>query len=709
MKRKSLFLSLVLTSSLAANAVDVREEHSLYYEQGVNYEKNGEYKNALTNYLKASSLMPRDTATLAKIALVLFQDLNKQTREKSLTEAIAYLEKANSIKPNDTAIKLLLAQSYQHKNKYKEAIKYYKEAIRLEPENSLLKLNLGLAYFETKNFKEAIELLNKVVLAYPDNLKARGYLGAALQSTENYLAAIEQYKYILKYEKENFSIIKNTADSWLALEQYDRARESYGQAQTIDPNVPDIYADLAYIDHKSKKLGPAIENYQKALELRPENDSWRRSLAHALWSNEDLDKAVTEFETVEDYNVAAYLYQNLDKKDKAIDLYNKAVEKDPEDTKSRFNLGRLYHEKEDYEKAKSQYLSIIEQKPNDSQTIFMLGVAEQEDGAVSEAIKYYNELLAKSDEFQEKAKTLDEAIRKNIYYNLGLAHKAEGELKKAEENFEMAYERGFNPKEDLYKELVFVKQELGKKKEAKNLLLDWLKQEPTNVAARNIYADLLILTKDSREAIEQLKLASVLDKTVGSRLKLANLLQNENQLFDALAEFQLVIEEDPDNLEAILGAANNYRLLKLKDEAVQAYKIAAEKFPDSVTAHYNYGLVLQEVEKTKEALIEHEKVRELDPEFLENYYSLGLAYWDLGSKDQAVTAWNKFKESSEDEKLIRTVEKMINEYNIGLKNKPEAEGTEEKPNDILEEFDKIYSPKDILENESLTENNDQIT
>ena len=114
-------------------------------------------------------------------------------------------------------------------------------------------------------------------MAYPDNLKARSYLGAALQATDNYLAAIEQYNYVLDYEPNNFSLHKNMGDSWLALDKLEEAKLSYQAALKADDNVPELYTNLAYIATKSDQNQAAIDNLNKAIELKADPE-WQ--LAH---------------------------------------------------------------------------------------------------------------------------------------------------------------------------------------------------------------------------------------------------------------------------------------------------------------------------------------------------------------------------------------------------------------------------------------------
>ncbi len=679
MKIKSTILpSLLFALAISATSVkaDLTDEHSRYYNLAVRQEKKLDYIGAKKNFQKALALKDKDIGTLVKISSLLINDytVDSENREYNLKEAIGYLTKANTLTPGDALIKLLLAKSYQDLGDYDQAIEFYQRAMTLEPNNTLLKLNLGLLYYEVREFGKSIELLNKVILAYPDNLRARSYLGASLQATENYLAAIEQYNYVLNYEKANFSIIKNIGDCWLALEQLDRAKISYKQAQLVDPNVPDLYADIAFIDQKQKNYPESIENYKKALELK-DTKLWRKSMAYTLWANDDLELAVSEFKDVEEYNIAGYINQLLGKDEAAIAEYAKAVSEDPKDLKSRFNLGRLYHGSKKYKAAKEQYLNIIEQKPNDAETLYLLGVAEQETGAVTEAINYYEEIQSKhldsdNDAISDELKL---ALRKNIYFNLGLAHKVMQDLEKSELNFEKALDEKFSPAADVYRELITVKMLQAKEDDARTVLMSWLKQDPTNVSARNLYADLLVSMEKERDAIEQLRLASVLDQTTQTRLKLANLLHSQNNLYDALAEYQIILKQDNKNLNAILGAANNYRSLGLRTEALNLYKKAVSENPDDMLVNYNYGLLLQEMGKLPQALDQYLKVQAINPDFSENYYALGLCYWDLKEKDKAVKVWDMFMTMSSDSDLKREVSKLMSEYefsNIQTKQKP---------------------------------------
>ena len=271
----------------------------------------------------------------------------------------------------------------------------------------------------------------------------------------------------------------------------------------------------------------------------------------------------------------------------------------------------------------------------------------------------------------------DHLIKNNVHYNLAVAYKATNEFEKAEANFESLLDEGaheaFDKSNDVLKELSFIKIALGKDAEAEKLINDWLVKDPANVEARNLYADFLVHVSKDRKAVDQLRLASVLDQTVESRLKLANLLHAQNNLYEALAEYQTILQEDPANLNAMLGAANNFKSLGFKDEAINIYKQAIEAHPEDVLANYNYGLLMQEAENLAEAVKHYEKVLEVNPNFLQTYYVLGLAYWDQGEREQARDLWDRFMTESSDEKLKAEIRKTLDAKSQAL----EAEMLEE--------------------------------
>ena len=654
-----IILLLFFGFGIQAEAASDKELFNKFYKDAVHAEKRGDEDAAIHHYAQAYKYDKRDSALLAKLGLI-YMDKNFSSDEEKLEnyqKAYSYLKRAHDLESGDSMITLLTAKAAKSIGNLDESLALLKKAVKLEPDNVLITFDLALIYFQEKNFKEAIELFNRIILAYPDHLKARSYLGAALQSTDNYLAAIEQYKYVLDYQVNNYAVHKNMADCWLALKEYDRARAAYEKAAEIDPNVPHIYADLAFLDSRAGDYESAVTNYQNAIRLKNET-VWHQALAKVFYFNGSKKAAIDAYLYAEDYNMAAFIMQEQGDLDSAIKNYNLALAKNPEDSKSIYNLARIYFEQKEYELAKAQFEKLLQLKPNDFESLFMLASVEHALEKYDTAIQYYNEILDNSEKISPEFKN-------DVYYNLALAQKSHGELEKSEENLEKIlsseekYLAEFKKLDDLYRNLLAVKLDLDKMTEAEKLLKDILNDKPTDLRLRQVYVDLLIETERYKEAEEQLRIAVAVDKTQKSRLKLANLFKLNQNNFDALSEYQSVIQKEPRNLEAILGAANTFKALSLNKEAENYYARALEYYPDDYLANYNFGLLLQSEKKYKEALTYHEKVLKLNPDFLENYYVLGLCYWNLEDKDKAIKLWNEFLAVSEDEETKENIQKLI--------------------------------------------------
>jgi len=653
-----LIIAFIMFSGLSSFAATKEERFDLYYSQAIRAEKNGDFETAIQKFAQAYEFNKTDNYLLTKLGLVYLNkpvksDLEEKENNK---KAISFFNKALELDPSDAMTTLLIAQAYKKLGNTDSAFSYFKKASTLEPENVLITFDLALYNFEQKNFKDAIELFNRIILAYPDHLRARSYLAASLQSTDNYLAAIEQYNYVLKYEESSYAVHKNIADSWLALSQYENARESYKKAIEIDGAVPNVYADLAFIESKLGNYDEAIKDYQNAIKLKNE-EQWHRALARVFYLNHENQKAIDAYLYVEDYTMAAYIQQQDEKYNEAIANYTKALESNPEDTKTLYNLASLYYEKKNFPLASTHLQKLLQLKPNDTESLFLLASSEQQLEKYDAAISHYNEIL--------KISPLDSLLKNDTYYNIAMAQKQKGDIKASETNLETIFAdrenlAKFKKIDDLYRNLLALKLEQKKFKEAEDIAEAILEAKPSDLAMRQTYSDLLISEGRTQEAMEQLRLAIAFDNTQKSRLKLAKLLKDSQNHFDALTEYQTAVTKDPKNLEALLGTANTFKALSLEKEAEAYYTRALEYYPNDYLANYNFGLLLQSQKKFKEALTYYEKVLELNPKFVENYYVLGLCYWNLQKKDKAMQLWNQFLAQSEDEETKENIQKLIN-------------------------------------------------
>jgi tetratricopeptide (TPR) repeat protein len=107
-------------------------------------------------------------------------------------------------------------------------------------------------------------------------------------------------------------------------------------------------------------------------------------------------------------------------------------------------------------------------------------------------------------------------------------------------------------------------------------------------------------------------------------------------------------------------------------EVVAAYEAAARESPQNVQAQVDLGWGLYGAAKYAEALAQFQRALELEADFLDALYGLGLAHKALGNKEAAVAFFEKvaaLAEGAEDSvrgtMLRRLAHGHINEMNLG--------------------------------------------
>lgn len=120
-------------------------------------------------------------------------------------------------------------------------------------------LNKGVQSYKNSRYEEAIEQFKTAVSLDPSLLNARIYLatayaqqyvpGAETAENKRYAdQAIEEYKNVLTVDPSNVNSIKGIAYLYLQEKRFDDAKRYYNKAVQIDPNDPESYYSVAFID-----------------------------------------------------------------------------------------------------------------------------------------------------------------------------------------------------------------------------------------------------------------------------------------------------------------------------------------------------------------------------------------------------------------------------------------------------------------------------
>ena len=163
-----------------------------------------------------------------------------------------------------------------------------------------LDVAVGEYYCKNDNFERGLEVYREVIPTIFDeaekNAVITAYTNFALQyaqklfAEKKFIEAIEQYREIMKFAGFPISIYKNIGLCMKSLGNADLAIKFLKRFEEISPDKEDVYvylADLTYTDIKDNKK--AIEYYEKALEKNQNNFSIYNMLGH-LYSTCYQDK-----------------------------------------------------------------------------------------------------------------------------------------------------------------------------------------------------------------------------------------------------------------------------------------------------------------------------------------------------------------------------------------------------------------------------------
>ncbi len=319
------------------HAIEIKPDFSWsYHHLGDALAQQQQWEESATAFRKAIELNPEHFGTYVGLG-------NSLVKLGQLDEAIGAYRRASELNPDADWIHSALANAVQQQNQsaLAEAIASYRQMIELNPDNleayqNLLQLQpdnwelwlqLGNTLVQQGKLQEAIAAYRRAIEHNPQNQTAYYGLGeslAKLGQLEEAIAAYRQAIQLSEQEKQKASTLEPTEDREEAIKRYRHA---------IEDN-PDN-----------------ISEYQKLLELEPDNQEFLLHLAQALVRQEQIEDAIAVYRRLVELSPCEEYYQELgellvkqEKWDDAIATYRRAIELNPEAYKCHHQLGEaIYH------------------------------------------------------------------------------------------------------------------------------------------------------------------------------------------------------------------------------------------------------------------------------------------------------------------------------------------------------------------------------
>lgn len=303
-------------------AVELNPDNAmLYYSLGwvQTQAEIGQYDEGIGHLKKSLELDATSEKPHIQLALVYFD-------QEKFVDAIPHLKEAIRLNPNDQNPYAYYGRSYIKQGQYGEAVTALKEV--LEPaiqsqEDEAAEKKLSNVYFtlgqeiyrESRDVDK--EMRAPVYAAALDMYRAKTahdttsyatYLNmglAGLVSSEGEVArdallrAIDLRKEEAEEDpKVTLQAVKFLGTAYLILEDYPNARITFNRVLEIDPDDHEAYYRLGFDRVLNKDWGGAIRRLKKAIEFKPDSESYHLLLAQSYTNSQQLAMAIRHYNEV---------------------------------------------------------------------------------------------------------------------------------------------------------------------------------------------------------------------------------------------------------------------------------------------------------------------------------------------------------------------------------------------------------------------------
>ncbi len=290
------------------------------------------------------------------------------------------------------------------------------------------------------------------------------------------------------------------------------------------------------------------------------------------------------------YNNLGNCYQNIGQTDKALEIFETAIELAPTLTESLNNLGSIYMQKGSYFKAMNCFKSALRINPNDANIHLNIGNVYLCQQNPSLAIISLKKAVSFSPELYQGYLSLARAYREKELYNTAL-------------NF-IDKAMNYTASPELWREYGLIYQSMGQLSLAEDYFTRALQEKP---CWAEVYFDLALLYESSHDKTKEIEsYKSALDcnpNLTPAMQNLGNSYLKNGEIEKGLDLFLTAIEIDRDNPDLYFGAGLAYAQKKEYKLAVSYYKQSLRLQRNNKSACYNLAVCcynLKEYELARE-------------------------------------------------------------------------------------------------------------
>jgi tetratricopeptide (TPR) repeat protein len=192
--------------------------------------------------------------------------------------AIEQRKKITRLLPHNPDAFHLLGSLFNHAHKWQEAEEPLRRAIQLRPDFAPARNSLGITLSRTGSADDACTQFAKAIEIMPDYAEAHVNWALVLQNAGRIDEAVMRLQTLLEVDPDQPGAHYQLGSHFTKIKDLEKAAHHYREVARLVPGDPGSWLNLGLLYFRQNKYPQAIEQFQRALDIDPNNQLAREQL-----------------------------------------------------------------------------------------------------------------------------------------------------------------------------------------------------------------------------------------------------------------------------------------------------------------------------------------------------------------------------------------------------------------------------------------------
>jgi tetratricopeptide (TPR) repeat protein len=223
-----------------------------------------------------------------------------------LEDALAVLDKAVQLAPEDPELWKQLAGALVALNRPEDALVVYQQVLKLDPRHLEAAYACGVLLYQLERFEEALACFNLCIEWQGDHGPALFHRARTLRALKRHEECLSDYRRLYALSPDDPNVCNNIGDALLFLGRPEEGLEWFDRALALRPDVMQVLTNRALALYQSHRFDEAILAYSRLAALDPDDARSAWQLAHlhlqqgdfqSGWAQREARWRVSDFST----------------------------------------------------------------------------------------------------------------------------------------------------------------------------------------------------------------------------------------------------------------------------------------------------------------------------------------------------------------------------------------------------------------------------